>query len=326
MASVLRHRIYLLAGFFASCLFFAALHAHYRPDGVVVTIFQGDSVTTLLTDGKKHATDPSVKMPETGKGPRGKDVVLLMASDNKGNQGQPIHNLRERVIENRQEYADWHGYTFYQVDFDELDFSGPVVWKKILAIQKAFAAHPEAEWIWWLDLDAIIMTPNVALSTYLLHPSVLEKRLLKDVVVKHTPHNGSSVAAEDVNLIIAQDHNGLNAGSLFLRRGAWTRMLLDAWTDPYVIEHHKDKGKEQDALIHFVKEYDEVLNHTGFVDQHIMNAYHVGGEHMKWQEGDICVHFAGCWVANACNEVFEKRWSTRTTVPEKYLKAPRQFP
>jgi hypothetical protein len=57
-----------------------------------------------------------------------------------------------------------------------------------------------------------------------------------------------------------------------------------------------------------------------------MNAYHVGSEHMKWEEDNIVVHFAGCWVANACNKIFEERWANRTAVPEKYLKAPRVFP
>jgi hypothetical protein len=283
---------------------------------------------SLIDDKHDHATDRNVKMPETGKGPRGKDIVLLMASDKRGNQGQPIHDLRERAKENRQEYADWHGYTFYHVDFEELEFSGPVVWKKTLAIQKAFATHPEAEWVWWLDLDAIIMTPHIPLSTYLLHPSVLEKRLLKDVAIRPTKRSPSNITAEDVNLILAQDQNGVNAGSLFLRRGPWTRMLLDAWIDPYVIEHHKKDRKEQDALVHFIKQYDEVFNHTGLVDQHIMNAYHVGDKHMKWQEDDIAVHFAGCWVGggDTCNKVFEARWANRTTVPEEYLKAPRTFP
>ena len=170
------------------------------------------------------------------------------------------------------------------------------------------------------------MTPHIPLSTYLLHPSVLDQRLLRDVPVRPGSRGPSNITAEDVNLIIAQDHNGLNAGSLFLRRGPWTRMLLDAWRDPYVIEHHKKGRKEQDALIHFVQQWDEVFNHTGLVDQHVMNAYNVGNEHMKWQEDDIVVHFAGCWVSNACAEVFEKRWVNRTTVPEEYLKAPRMFP
>jgi hypothetical protein len=170
------------------------------------------------------------------------------------------------------------------------------------------------------------MTPHIPLSTYLLHPSVLEKRLLRGVTIQPTTRQPLNVTAENVNLIIAQDQNVVNAGSLFLRRGPWTRMLLDAWVDPYVIEHHEDHRLEQDALIHFIQQCDEIFDHTALVDQHVMNAYHVGDKHMQWQEGDIAVHFAGCWVEDHCNENFEERWAMRTPVPGKCLNTPRVFP
>lgn len=268
------------------------------------------------------------KKAEIGDGPRGEEVVLLIASDSKGNQGNSIPHFRERVVENRQEYADWHGYTLHQVDFDDIDFPGHVIWKKIPAIKRAFTANPEAKWVWWLDLDAIIMNAHVPLSTYLLHPLVLETKLQRNATVRHmnATLSHADLRAEDVNLIFAADMNGLNAGSLFFKRGDWTDMLLDAWTDPYVMEHHQTMGKEQDALIHMINHYEEVANHTGLVDQHVINGYSVGDEHMKWQEDDIVVHFAGCWVDNSCDARFEKMWSMRSPVPQKYLKAPRIFP
>jgi len=50
-----------------------------------------------------------VKISETRPGPSGDQIVLLMASDDKGNQGNPIPHLHDRAYENRKEYADWHG-------------------------------------------------------------------------------------------------------------------------------------------------------------------------------------------------------------------------
>jgi len=50
-----------------------------------------------------------VKIPETKPGPSADQIVLVMASDDKGNQGNPILHLHERAYENRKEYADWHG-------------------------------------------------------------------------------------------------------------------------------------------------------------------------------------------------------------------------
>jgi len=49
------------------------------------------------------------KIPETRPGPVGEQIVLLMASDAAGNQGNPIPHLHDRSYENKKEYADWHG-------------------------------------------------------------------------------------------------------------------------------------------------------------------------------------------------------------------------
>jgi hypothetical protein len=53
------------------------------------------------------------------------------------------------------------------------------VWCKLPAIAEAMDLYPAAEWVWWLDLDALIMTPHLDLYEYLLNPTVLETRLLK---------------------------------------------------------------------------------------------------------------------------------------------------
>lgn len=53
-----------------------------------------------------------VKIPETRPGPVGDEILLLMASDAVGNQGNPIPHLHDRSYENKKEYADWHGLYF----------------------------------------------------------------------------------------------------------------------------------------------------------------------------------------------------------------------
>jgi len=53
------------------------------------------------------------------------------------------------------------------------------VWCKPTVIAEAMEKNSSAEWIWWLDMDAIIMTPHLDLYEYLLAPTVLAERLLK---------------------------------------------------------------------------------------------------------------------------------------------------
>jgi hypothetical protein len=57
------------------------------------------------------------------------------------------------------------------------------VWGKLPAIIEAFDQYPNAEWIWWLDTDAIIMSPEVDLYNLLLSPTVMKSKLLVDLPI-----------------------------------------------------------------------------------------------------------------------------------------------
>lgn len=203
---------------------------------------RGSTDIAAVVEAEANSTSPVpisfTKLPETSPGPKGREIVLLMASDN-GQQGNPIPYHHERAYENRKEFADWHGYTLENYNFDDFSVEEGVhvIWKKILAIKRAFDNNPDAEWVFWLDLDVILMTSHIPLSTYLLAPSVLQSHLLLNTSImgnseRVTPYDQS---AKDVDLIMAQDHNGPNAGVMLLRRSEWTETLLDLWMDPLFI-------------------------------------------------------------------------------------------
>ena len=53
------------------------------------------------------------------------------------------------------------------------------VWGKLPAILEAFKRFPQAEWVWWLDVDAIIMTPEIEVFGHLLDPGDLQSKFLR---------------------------------------------------------------------------------------------------------------------------------------------------
>src|SRR5271155_3124112 len=53
------------------------------------------------------------------------------------------------------------------------------VWCKPTVIAEAMEKNPLAEWIWWLDMDAIILTSQLDLYEYLLDPTVLKDHWLQ---------------------------------------------------------------------------------------------------------------------------------------------------
>lgn len=173
-------------------------------------------------------------------------------------------------------------------------------WAKIPIIHEAFARYPAAKWVWWLDFDALIMSPTIDLGTHLLNPTPMFNKLLKgQPYALRGEHNTAQFIApaepdpNSINLVVSGDHHGLNAGSFFLRRGEWTDMLLDLWRDPFYVERDWP-GREQDGLIHVIQHHKFISNHVGIVPQRAINAYWEGPENMIWHENDLVVHIAGC--------------------------------
>jgi hypothetical protein len=189
-------------------------------------------------------------------GPRPDQIILLCASDGKGHNGG-IENLFEQTQVNRQAYADFHGYTYHFINISKYDIGGShPVWAKLPAIAETFNTFPDAQWIWWLDLDALIMTPSVDLNELLLSHAALEKKILTGQTFNRPGGGETEVATpekfdvKNIDLIFSQDHNGINAGSFFIRRSHWTRMFMDIWADPVFIMKPW-LGQEQSAVVSF---------------------------------------------------------------------------
>lgn len=187
-------------------------------------------------------------------GPRPDQIILLCASDGGGHNGG-IENLVEQTKKNRQEYADLHGYKYHFLNISKYDIGGAhPVWAKLPAIAETFETYPEAQWVWWLDLDAILMTPTVDLNKLLLSHDVLKEKILKNEDINNSGGGKSGiftlkeVDVKNIDLIFSQDQNGINAGSFFIRRSQWSRGFLDMWADPLFVLRDW-QGQEQDTVV-----------------------------------------------------------------------------
>lgn len=103
---------------------------------------------------------------------------------------------------------------------------------------------------------------------------------------------------DDVNLIVANDVNTLNAGSFFIRNCEWTRMLIDFWADRLLRREYSTWFDEQGALFHMITEHAVIRNHTAFVPQNYFNA-----ASYTWRPHDLAVHFAGCTWSKTCESL-----------------------
>lgn len=188
-------------------------------------------------------------------GPKPNEVVVLVASDGKGHNGG-IPNVLDEACANRKEYCELQGYQYQFLNITKFNIGNShAVWAKLPAIVETFNLHPEAKWVWWLDLDAIIMDPTIDLVSHVLSHKALEKAILKNLQLNR-PRNGKiglytskNPDLNNIDLIISQDHNGINAGSFMIRRSEFTKFLIDMWRDPLYIQQNDWISMEQDALV-----------------------------------------------------------------------------
>ncbi|OCK81778.1 glycosyltransferase family 34 protein [Lepidopterella palustris CBS 459.81] len=258
---------------------------------------------------------PTIK--SVAKIPKPANIVVLTASDG-GGHNSAIPCLLERVIENRQIYCDNHGYQNLWLNTSKYNIgTAHRTWSKIPAVAESFRLYPEAEWVWLIDSDIILMTPPLSLTSHLLSPAALDKGIIKKAILvdgmedDHPRRTNITMPEEpciaDLDILITQDHQSINTGSVFFKRTAFTKWILEMMTDKMFM----DVESEQDALKHLMLEHPLVREHVGIFPQRMFNAYAVGDDNMGFRDGDLLVHFAGCWVGGKCHDWFEEFWERR---------------
>nr|XP_010919073.1 galactomannan galactosyltransferase 1-like [Elaeis guineensis] len=186
-------------------------------DHSIPTFYDDPSLSYTLDGG--HLSDWDAKRrhwlrlhPNPSSSAKEKDERILMVS---ASHPSPCRNLDGdhlllRFYKNKADYCRIHGHDlFYNTALLHPNMTG--CWAKIPLIRAAMLAHPEAEWIWWIDEDAAFtdMEFRPPLSRYRAH----------DLVVPGWP----SMVYEEKNWV------GLNAGVFLIRNSQWGLDFLDAW-------------------------------------------------------------------------------------------------
>jgi xyloglucan 6-xylosyltransferase len=140
----------------------------------------------------------------------GKPKTLLVSGSQPGPCANPLGDFYHlKFLKNRVDYARLHGLEFfYNMATFEKEMTS--FWAKLPLLRKVMLNHPDVEWLWWMDSDAIFtdMTFEMPMEKY-----------------------------ENMNLVVHGFHNllfeqrrwiGLNTGSFLIRNCQWSLDLLDA--------------------------------------------------------------------------------------------------
>ncbi|XP_062170422.1 galactomannan galactosyltransferase 1-like [Alnus glutinosa] len=137
-------------------------------------------------------------------------ILIVTGSQPSKCQNQVGDHLLLRLFKNKVDYSRLHGYDiFYNNALLHPKMTG--FWAKYPLIRAAMLAHPEAEWIWWIDSDAMFtdMEFKIPLERYENH----------NLVVHGWKH-----------LIYSkQSWTSVNAGVFLMRNCQWSMDFMQAW-------------------------------------------------------------------------------------------------
>ncbi|KDP32091.1 hypothetical protein JCGZ_12552 [Jatropha curcas] len=142
-----------------------------------------------------------------------RDRVVMVT----GSQSSPCKNpigdhFLLRFFKNKVDYCRIHGYDIF---YNNLLLHPKMTsfWAKLPVVRAAMLAHPEAEWIWWVDSDAMFTDMEFKLP-----------------LRRYDYKNHNLVVHGWAKLIYgAKSWTALNAGVFLIRNCQWSMDFIDTW-------------------------------------------------------------------------------------------------
>ncbi|CAD6253636.1 unnamed protein product [Miscanthus lutarioriparius] len=141
-------------------------------------------------------------------------VVMVTGSQPEPCKGAGGDHALLRFLKNKLDYCRLHGIELlYNTAL--LEPSMVAYWAKIPAVRAAMLAHPDAEWVWWVDADAVFTDMDFSLP-----------------LARYNRHGHNLVVYGWEREVYAEERPswvGLNAGVFLIRNCQWSLDLMDAW-------------------------------------------------------------------------------------------------
>jgi galactosyl transferase GMA12/MNN10 family len=191
--------------------FSSSSHTDHTPDPPDQTFYDDPSLAYTIDKPVANWDEKRSTWLKLHRFPAKAERVLMIS----GSQPTPCpsyegDHLLLRSLKNKADYCRLHGIElFYNTAL--LNPSMPSFWAKIPVIRAAMLAHPEADWIWWVDSDAIFTDMDffLPLTRYRAHNMVV--------------HGWPNLIYEDKSWV------SLNAGVFLIRNCQWALDFMDEW-------------------------------------------------------------------------------------------------
>jgi hypothetical protein len=196
-----------------------------------------------------------------------------------------------QCIQSHDRYAKKHGYRYFQPA--QVDSEGrPPSWGKVVVLKALMKEHPDIDYFFWLDADALITNPHIKLDPIC---TKLEK--------------------SKRHMLVSVDGGGnMNLGVFLMKRTDTTVAILDLlWKQENLINHCWWEGA---AIFQIYPQVFQALLVTR--ENNLFNSY-LSGE-SPWRFGDFILHFAG--ISGNARAVLSEKISQLVALADPLLPKP----
>lgn len=144
-------------------------------------------------------------------GTTGKPKIMLVTGSQPSACENPAgDHFLLKYMKNKVDYGRLHDIEIFY-NMAHLDAEMSSFWSKLPLLRKLMLTHPDIEWLWWMDSDAVFtdMAFQLPIEKYDNYNMVL--------------HGWEDMVYKKKNWI------GLNTGSFLIRNCQWSLDMLDAW-------------------------------------------------------------------------------------------------
>lgn len=218
---------------------------------------------------------------------QGKEAMIQLKKSNSNRVVVTSSYIYDRCMEpsgtraslNKRDYADKHNYAFVarSSEFAQQALRPDkrrTVWGKIDVIQKVL---PKYEWLFWLDMDAVVMNDDIAI----------------DALIQNVTTNKQ---AQDIHFIIVRPGTDkmINAGVFLIKNTPWSFEFLQDIQERQ--EWYRQGPSYEQGAMWDVMRQDKYVKHTLFLDRenHVFNTFP-----KFYENDDFIVHFAPDKCPNA---------------------------
>ena len=207
--------------------------------------------------------------------PGARDRVVLVT----GSQSKPCKNpigdhLLLRFFKNKVDYCRIHGYDiFYNNVLLHPKMSS--YWAKLPVVKAAMLAHPEAEWIWWVDSDAMFTDMEYKLP------------------LRRYDYRNHNLVVHGWEKLIYKEKSwtALNAGVFLIRNCQWSMDFMEKWSSMGPMSSEYKKWGPIQRSVFKDKLFPESDDQSGLIymlyqDKGLMDKIYLEGEY----------YFEGYWA------------------------------